>query len=594
MTKIVGIDKDIKTTDKIKFVLNTFDSSGCDILPYKVDKITIYFITREFTSNQVSEYKQDIIDSDLKKSYEEAKQTACQNPIFENLNKLNILKQKIENSKYTTPFYFKDAIPIKTFGGYEEPENDGVGRRFISEKEFFPAWLNPEFVDNDIREKVIRDNVLEIYEENDEQKLGKFVLDWDPSGCREGDYFICWNWTPNLAGDSISSYQMFYLNHDTRSTSAMPIHRTKPEKYETLLDRYLPSMFKSVLSDNDLSPFVLQELNYSVAKGFTFIEDFVNQIIELLDANSTQEQMLPLLSNLFNLRLKSNDPTRWRKQTKKAIKNFKKKGTISGLKSALSDAGFLLNKFTKLWQVKSKYTYQEHFEKSNSNVFALSKNIIEPIDENHFELFIRKKNNKIWEKIDSSYVQVTKEENKYFATWIDGEILLEEGDLLRILYQFNEIPIEEENLELYIRSLPLMDLRDEKDQKYPPKNWNTKVLDEEDPLFDLIIKKKHPIKDLIIWGKVRTEFPYSENIYNMEEYNGSTRDSLNACDIDKEFIDPCEDCQASVFSIDVGIEELSEDRIEECRKTIEEFVPFHSLVHNISFSGSQNEFIISP
>ena len=139
-----------------------------------------------------------------------------------------------------------------------------------------------------------------------------------------------------------------------------------------------------------------------------------------------------------------------------------------------------------------------------------------------------------------------------------------------------------------------MDKRDERDQQYPPKNWNTRVLEEDDPLFDIIIPIRHPTKDAIIWGKVRTEFPYSENIYNMEEYNGSTRDSYDPCHIDKNFIDTCKDCQSSTFSIDVEIEELSEDRIVECKQIIEEFVPFHSLVNTVNFVGSRNEFVKSP
>lgn len=596
MIKTVGIDKDIKTTDKIKFILDTTDSSGCPSIPYKVDKVVIYFVTREFTDSTVSEYKKQIIDTNLQKKYEEIKILSCQNPSPENISKLNVIKKQIESSKYTTPFYFKDAIPVKTFGWYEDPENETTGRRYISEGEIFPAWLNPDFVDDELREKVIRDNVLEIYKENNEEQVGKFVLYWDAYGCREGDYFICWNWTPNLAGGTLSGHMMFSIMNDTKATSSIPIYRTKEDKYEILMDRYLPSMFKSVLSDSDLSPFVLQELNNSVAKGFTFLEDFANQIIDLLDANSIQEQMLPLLSNLFNLSLKSNDPTRWRKQSKKAIRNFKKKGTISGLKSALSDAGFELNRFTRLWQVKSKYTHQEYFEKINSNTFELSKQIIKPINEDHFELYIRK--NSGWEELSDEYVEIITDNNKDYINWIGDEastpIILEKGDSIRILYQFSQIPSEEEDLELYIRSLPLMDLRDEKNQKYPPKNWNTRVLDYDDPLFDRIVIKKHPIADLIIWGKIRTEFPYSENVYNMEEYNGSTRDSINACDIDKDFIDPCQDCQASVFSVDVGIEDLSNDRIIECKKTIEEFVPFHSLVHTINFTGYNNEFVKPP
>jgi len=431
---------------------------------------------------------------------------------------------------------------------------------------------------------------------------GKFELNWDATQSSEGDYFICWNWNPTLSGNSISAHMLFQLKGDTRSTCAIPTHFTDPEKYPTLMERYLPEMFKNLISENDLTPYVVQELNYSVGSGFAFIEDMANQIIDLLDSNSLQTRLLPLLSNTFNLNLKSNDVTLWRRQIKKAIPNFKQKGTFEGLKSALGDAGIRLLKVTRLWQINSKYTYQENFEKTtaNSNKFILSKNIILPIDSSNFEIYYRSKDSNEWSTITQDYVDIQSEsDGTYSATWI-GEsatspIELEVGDSFRILYKIKEVPNStEQSLEDYIRSLNLMDLRDERNQEYPPKNWNTRVLEEDDPLFNVLIPITHPIADKIIWGRIRTEFPYSENIYNMEEYNGSTRDSYNPCDIDKEFVDVCGQCQGSKINIDVEIEELSEDRIIEAQKTIEEYVPFHAVVHSINFVGSINEFITSP
>lgn len=606
MSKTIGIDKDIKITDSIKFILSTTDSDGCLKDPYKINKAVIYFISREFAETSVSEYSNQIYDSSLVKKYEEQKSITCVSPSVDNINKLSNIKEQLENSKFTSPFFFKEAIPIKIFGGYEN-EPIGVGdlavdpfERLIEEEvppyegEIFPAWLNPDLVPVEVKSKVEEDNILSRYEENGVYVEGKFVLDWNPIGCREGDYFICWNWNPNLAGDSLSAHMVFSLGADTRITSSIPAHRTKKDKYEILMERYLPQMFKNLISENDLTPYVVQELNNSIAKGFTFIEDMANQIIDLLDANSTHEQFLPLLSNIFNLRLKSNDPTLWRRQIKKAISNFKKKGTTSGLKSALSDAGINFLGMTKLWQINSKYTYQEHFTKTTSlNKFKIKKQVILPINENNFELWIRRKESKDWEQLDSSYVDFQEENLEYYCVWIGED--LEIGDSIRILYQVAIIPDEDsQNIEYYIRELDLMDQRDERDQEYPIKNWNTRVIEESDPLFDIIIPVKHPIQDPVIWGKVRTEFPYSENVYNMEEYNGSTRDSFDPCDINKDFIDVCKDCQASSFLIDVEIEDLSNDRILECQKTIEEFVPFHSLIHSINFLGARNEFIKPP
>lgn len=610
MIKTIGIDNDINITDDLRFIISTTDSNGCLKTPYKIDKVSIYFISREFTDTTVTEYSNEIIKPSLLKEYESIKQASCVSPTQENLNKLTAVKSAIDNSKFTSSFFFKEAIPIKVFGGYVDNfafiNKSEFSRRDLrgiieENREYFPAWLNPDLVPIDVKAKVQEENILYEYEENREVVEGKFVLEWSPIACREGDYFICWNWTPNIAGDSLSSHMMFRLGADSKATASIPTHVTKKDKYEILMERYLPEMFKNILSENDLTPYVLQELNLSIAKGFTFLEDMSNQIIDMLDANAIHEQLLPLLSNMFNLKLKSNDPTLWRRQTKKAISNFKRKGTITGLKSALSDAGMKFLKLTKLWQIFSKYTYQEVFTKtSDSNEFILSKGAILPIHTGNFEIWHRPKDSNYWQQLSYDYVNIEENSGVWTCTWIGGDlpsnsISLDLGDSVRLLYQIMEIPNEEEqNLELYIRMLDLMDQRDERDQQYPPKNWNTRVIEEDDPLFDVLIPIKHPIHDLITWGRVRTEFPYSENIYNMEEYNGSTRDSKNPCDIDKNFIDPCKDCQASSISIDVEIENLSNDRIKECEKTIEEFIPFHSLIHSVNFLGSKNEFMKPP
>jgi hypothetical protein len=493
---------------------------------------------------------------------------------------LNELKAKIENSKKTSSFFYKDAKAVKTVGGLTD----------LNTGELFPAWLNPDFVSGELREKVSQDNFLLPYEENDKIIEGKFILNWSPIDCREGDYFICWTWKPNLGENTLSAHQYFSLYSNTSLTTSIPTHRTYPKKYEILLDRYLPEMFKTIISDGDLSPKVLKGLNDSVARGFTVIEDMANQIIDLFDANATHETLLPLLSNLFNLKLKSTDSTLWRRQIKKAIPNFKKKGSILGLKEALGDIGMKLNKITRLWQVKSNYTHQEHFEFKDSNVFKLSKKII--VDSSNLELYLRIKNGN-WLNLTGvgpnwhgSFVSFDEENN---MTWVGQQ--LEEGDSLRILYKFRNIPLSEQSKEEYIRSLPLLDQRDEKDQDYPPKNWNIRGIEEDDVYFDLLVPVKHPFSDPIIWGRVRTEFPYSENAYNMDEYNGSKRDSLNPCDIDKEFIDNCGQCQSSKFNLYLEVERLSNESFIEVQNTIEEYMPFHSSIHTFDLSGAVTEFI---
>ena len=495
------------------------------------------------------------------------------------IQRLAALKVQLDESKTSSPFFYKEAIPVKIFGGVTDPGT----------QEFFPAWLNPDMVPSEIRDNVIADNILSEYEENGQTVKGKFVLEWNPLGCREGDYFICWSWMPNLAGDVLSAHMFFSLEGDSHLNTSIPTHYTQKDKYETLMSKYLPEMFKTSISDSDLTREVLQELNGAVAKGFTFLENLANQTIDLLDANATHEQLLPLLSNMFDIKLKSNDPTLWRRQIKKAMPNFKRKGSVVGLKSALSDIGMKFLKLTRLWQVVSKYTYQEHFDYSGENSFPLSKTMVLPIDEN-FGFWLR--------SFGGEWVDLTDDYESY-VDFVDGSMVwigddLSDGDSVRILYKVEDVPSGEQSKEDYIRTmLPLMDDRDERMQQYPPKNWNVRLLEEDDPLFDLIVPVRHPLSDPIVWGRIRTEFPYSENAYNMDEYNGSKRDSMNPCDIDKEFLDGCGSCQSSKFALDLEVERLSDDSLSEAGQIIKDYMPFHALAHSLNLSGAVNEFIKS-
>lgn len=589
--------------DTILFELQTVDADGCPVTPYKVDRVTIYFVEREFTDTNYSEYTTETIPLDLQEELKEAREAYCDSPNDVTLAALQAVQEKINAAKLSGKFYYKEARPVATFGYRDAAvaESQRVDNEPVSDD--FPAWLNPSMVPVEDQAEVEINNILSQAEDEDEVVItGLFNLEWNPLGRREGDYFICWTWAPEVAGDMLSAHQMFTILGNTQITTSIPTHVTKPNKYETLLERYLPAMFRGRISDDDLTPQVLDGFNKAVAKGFTFLEDQANQTIDLLDANATHESLLLLLGNLFNLRLKSNDPTLWRRQIKNAMTNYKKKGTMRGLESALSDAGMSLLQLTKLWQVVSDYTWQEHFTVEDEDVltFELEKEAILPIDEDNFELYYRASDADEWEQITSDYVTLTTDDGITTLAWVGDElsidpIILEEGDSIRIVYQIEEVPSpSEQTLETYIRTLPLADQRDERDQQYPPKNWNVRLIEEGDPLFDSIIPNRHPFYDPLVWGQIRTEFPYSENVYNMEEYNGSTRDSTNPCDIGKEFLDPCSDCQGSKFNIDVEIEELSNDRIVEAQNIIEEFMPIHAVPHSINFSGAVNEFFRPP
>jgi len=279
---------------------------------------------------------------------------------------------------------------------------------------------------------------------------------------------------------------------------------------------------------------------------------------------------------------------------------FKKKGTTSGLIESLDQSGIKFIKYTRLWQVISDYTWQEVFTyDGNLNTFVLEKTALS-LDLNNFELYIRYSNSDTWDLLTLDYIEFGNIDGISTIEWI-GETLsvnpitLENGDSIRILYKYNEINSpSEQSIEDYVRTLSLSDTRDERDQEYPLKNWNVRLIEETDPLFDIIIPTKNPFHDNVIFGKVKTEFPFSENIYNMDEYNGSIRNSNDPCDIDKNFIDPCFSSLSSKYNIDLEIKNLSDDRIIEAYEVLSESLPFHAILHVMNIYGGFEEVIMPP
>lgn len=581
---IKTINDNPKVTDMIEFELPTADSTGCFLShPYQVRNVTIYYVERSFVSSNFGTLENRTDDATLLDELANAKEAACLDPTPANLNEVTRIQNLLDVRAQSETSFFNEAKPISVIGDVN-----------------FPAWLNPDLVPLDEKAQVEEDNRLETIDEDKDgnTQFGHFKLEWEPVGQREGAYVICWTWFPNIAGDSITAHQLFHLSGNTAVTTSIPTHFTQEGKYETLMERYLPEMFKNLICEGDLTRSVLQEFNGAVSQGFSGIEDLANQTIDLIDANAVQESFLPFLGNLFNLKLKSGDPTLWRRQIKRAIPLFKKKGTKEGLREALELAGMKLNKVTNLWQVVSPYTFQESFDVSDETTFNLEKVAITPIDTDNIELYYRGATSSDWTSLaaPTDYVDIVTSDGTSTMSWLGDQlsmnaIPLSEGDSVRVIYETVDVPGSEQTVEEYIRALPLADQRDERDQIYPLKNWNVRLIEEDDPLFDIIVPVRHPFADPLIYGNVRTEFPYSENIYNMEEYNGSTRESTNPCDIDSDFLDPCKECLSSKINVDIEIEELSNDRVVEAQEVIEEFIPFHNVIHTINFSGGFNEFI---
>lgn len=564
-------------TDTIVFDITTPGADGCFTSnPYKVDNLTIYYIARDYQKANFGEYDKVVYDEAILIKAKAAEIIACQDPTERNIAIAKQFNDILESTKSVNPVFYKERSPQKIVG-----------------TSLNPAWLSSD-VDNALITRVEED-------EDGNAIYGHFQYEWSPEGdVREGDFIICWTWTPNPAGESLSAHIPFSLSSDQGLVTVLPAHRTAKDKYETLLELYLPEMYKNTLTDDDLTPEITEKLNLAVAKGFVVLEDLANQLIDLFDANVVHQSLLVYLSNLFGVKLKSHDSTLWRRQIKQAVPLFKKKGTKSGLEEAFAQAGMRLDKITQFWQVISPYTWQESFKVTDGVIFKLEKQIITPIDTDNFRIYLREADSNVYEELDVNYVTFYEENCTSFMTWVgedlsSGAMALVEGDIIRVLYQYKAVPGSlEQNIEDYIQTLPLADLRDEEDQIYPPKNWNVRLLEEDDIMFDVIIPVRHPFHERLIFGQVRTEFPYSENIYNMETYNGSTRDSYDPCFIDRKFRDPCGSCLSSKFSIDIGIEEISNERLVEVQEIITEYAPFHARMHSMNFSGEISEFVSPP
>jgi hypothetical protein len=557
-------------TDTVVIPFLTPDADQCLLQnPYMVNNLTIYYIERDFSGGNVTQFDVETRNQDAERAATEAQNAACLDPTQENILEARKLRAQADSMRVSRPVYYNDAVPVAVIGNSS-----------------YPAWLSTD-TPNALIENVPLD-------EEGNTVYGHFQYVWNPVGMREGNYIACWTWTPLAAGETLSQNLSFSLMGNNAITTSIPTHATPPEKYQTLLDTYLPEMYKSTLSEDDVTPSVLTRFNKSVGQGFTVLENLANQILDIMDANSTDEAFLGLLGRMFGLKLRSEDPTRWRKQIKLAVPLYKMKGTRAGLEMAFDLAGMRMTSLVRGWQIISPYTWVETFKAAGGEMEFVLSRVAQPIDSDNFEVSVRKAGNSYYTDYLPSDVSINTSDGVSTLT-IENNISLENGDILRVLYQYAAIPNPtQQDIEDYIRLLPLTDQRDETVQDYPPKNWNVRLLEENDPLFSILIPNKHPYHDFLVFGKIRTEFPYSENVYNMDEYNGSIRDSLEPCDMDKDFVDPCSQCLGSKYIIDIEVDRLCDDRVNEAKDILKEFVPFHALPQTINFSGSMEDFVQPP
>ena len=120
----------------------------------------------------------------------------------------------------------------------------------------------------------------------------------------------------------------------------------------------------------------------------------------------------------------------------------------------------------------------------------------------------------------------------------------------------------------FIISLPLLDNREPIDKSYydnkliPYVNYNTRLLPDstcyvsQNEMVENLIcldeynicdvcSKRNALHEPLIYGYISTKFPWSETVYNMDEYDGSIRPSYNPCYIDETFNDKCKCCWSS-------------------------------------------------
>jgi phage tail P2-like protein len=433
---------------------------------------------------------------------------------------------------------------------------------------------------------------------------GKFLFYWQPTTkMREGTYFIRWEWRLSEKAKPKHDRKLFTLYPSEEKVNSVYSKFVPREKYNFLMDKYIPPMYHTATTPNDITPEVLVKFNRAVAQCFLELDDLAVGLIDLLSPTYTPVNMLPLLANFFHVDLKSQSSAVWRNQIKNAIPLYKEKGTFEGLRKALDNIDVMLHKLTNLWQVVSPYTWTDGFvvdkDIKEGLIGYLTK---QPLDyeEPDFEISLKSEDEdyillpKTIIKLEETYVP----ESRIAVIWAgdtsDPPIELFQGDILRIRYKYNEIPEDSRSVENYIRNLPLADSRDEGKTKLPLKNWNVKLIEEDDPLFSLLISEKHPFADNVVFGKIRTTFLYSEKAFNMDTYNGSLFNSNNPCHMDKDFVDNCTGGQSSKFNVYLELKEMSDDKIREIKDTITDYSPFHAILHSININYKITDLVVPP
>lgn len=552
MKKIL-VDKSPCVEDIVVF---NFQAGEDDSAVRSFNSVQIYFIEKEMGhchhTHQNKFYNKDCVAAKEQMAEELKEKPHCKKTLKKYLD----AKTTLENNAFKSSVHFKDLLSVHQNGSSKSP-----------------LWVD----ESSLEVKKLKSNIFE--------------YEWNTAGMSAGDYIVIWTWQEN--GKDKSNHRYFDLNVGSKYPKIFDRDLDTQAKYRVLIERFLPRMFKYLIHDKDVTPQIINKILEPIGINFAKIEDYLLDLMEVYDVKTSNEYVLQLIANMFGLKLRSDDDYLWRRQIKNAISLYKKKGTEQGLIEALEQAAIKVNKITRLWQVMSECYWCECFKVKSDyeKTFVLTKN---PLNNKDVEVEIRSGKNGEYIKVPEGVVDFTEslEEGKTIMYWTQGDIELFEGDFIRARYPYKDV--DNKSLEDYIYELPLADERDEADQDYPIKNYNIHLIEEDDPLFDTIIKERHPFAEDVVFGKIRTIFGYSENVYNMDTYNGSLRDSTHPCHIDKDFLDTCNYGQSSKFNIELDVASLCDMRIQEAREIIEDFKPFHSMVGTMTINGLLKDYIISP
>jgi Phage tail protein (Tail_P2_I) len=553
-------------SDTIVFNIET-NNEGVIAAPYCVEKISIYYLEKSFKTNERTVEKK-FYNPQLEEMFVKQQDIVKDNPDDKNIAVLRELNKRLEETAISSTVYYNKANLVMST---------------VS-----PLWVSG-YQFNKINAAI--DNTNKVIP-------GKFIFSWLPKGMREGNYIVRWDWRMSKDGPIKSAEKLFTILANEAPTTGVKL--VPRDKYDYLLTKYIPLMYYRKTKINDLTPDVIRKLNKSIGQGFLEIEDAATNLFTMLDPINIREDLLPALSNFFGLTLHSDNSGAWRNQIKHSLALYRKKGTLEGLKSSLDKVGVKLIGLVNLWQIVSPYTWTDCFivDKDEEEVVGyLSKKPLD-LEEPDFEISIRSDDSGEYHVLPSSVITLEETfipELRMAVIWRGSEenINLYKGDFVKIKYKYKQIT--DRTLENYIQNhLPLADKRDETKIKYPVKNWNVHLIEDNDPAFNLLIQERHPLANPVTFGKIRTTFMYSEKVFNMDTYNGSLYNSNNPCDMDKDFLDVCTGGQSSMFNIHLEMENATDEKIKDALDIIKDCSPFHAILNSIIINSKIIDLVLPP